>query len=189
MSDMRPLSVVIGELRALVAQGATGILLIVTEDNRFASISLQNGQIREISFRRSCNDEAVELLSRVPRLRARFQAGGVPTSRHPAPSDAVIRRLLGVDEDQQLAPMPPSAAARSSGIGGVDRAALQRRIIEEVAMTYFGPIATLLCEEALSSSADTDQALRQIATNLTGQGEAARFLAEARASLATDARG
>jgi hypothetical protein len=185
---MRPLSVVIDELRALVAQGATGILLIVTEDNRFASVSLQNGQIREISFRRSYNDEAVELLFRVPRLRARFQPGGVPISRHPAPSDAAIRRLLGIDENQPLAPMPPPAVARSFGVGGVDRAALQRRIIE-VAMTYFGPIATLLCEEALSSSADIDQVLRQIATNLSGQGEAERFLADARASLAKDARG
>jgi hypothetical protein len=189
VSDMRPLIVVIGELRALAAHGATGILLIVTEDNRFASISLHNGQIREISFRRSYNDEALALLSRVAQVRARFQPGGVPISRHPAPSDAAIRWLLGIDENQQAAPMPPAAAAHSSAVGGMERAALQRRIIEEVAMTYFGPIATLLCEEALSDSADIDQALRQIAANLSGQGEAARFLADARASLAKDARG
>ncbi len=189
MSDMRPLSVVIGELRALAAHGATGMLLIVTEDNRFASISLHNGQIREVSFRRSYNDEAVELLSRAAQVRARFQPGGVPISRHPAPSDAAIRRLLGGGENPPAAPMPPAAVAHSSGAGGVERAALQRRIIEEVAMTYFGPIATLLCEEALSDSADIDQALRQIAANLSAQGEAGRFLADARASLAKDARG
>lgn len=188
MSDMRPLSVVIGELRALVAHSATGVLLIVTENNRFASISLHNGQIRDISFRRSCNDEAVELLFQAPRVRARFQTGGVPNSRHPVPSDAVVRRLLGAGEDQQLAPMPPAAVAASSGVGGVHRAALQRRIIENVAMTYFGPIATLLCEEALSSSAGIDQALRQIAANLSGQGEVERFLADARASLAKGER-
>jgi hypothetical protein len=184
VSEMRPLSGVIGELRALVARSATGILLIVTEDNRFASISLHNGQIREISFRRSCNDEALELLFRVPRVRARFQPGSTPIGRHPAPSDAVIRRLLGVGEDQQAATMPPAAAAPSSGARGVDRAALRRQVIEDVAMTYFGPIATLLCEEALSSSAGIDQALRQIAANLSGRGEAERFLADARASLA-----
>jgi hypothetical protein len=185
VSDMRPLGVVIGELRALAANGATGILLIVTEDNRFASISLHNGQIREVSFRRSHNDEAVELLSRVPRVRARFQPGGIPNGRHPPPSDAAIRWLLGGGENQQAAPLPPAALApSSSGAGVVDRAVLRRQIIEDVAMTYFGPIATLLCEEALSNSADTDQALRQIAANLTAQDEAERFVAEARASLA-----
>lgn len=62
----------------------------------------------------------------------------------------------------------------------------RRSIVEKIALNYFGPIASLLCDEAFAAAADEAQLLRQIASNLPGQDESRRFIAEARAALASE---
>jgi hypothetical protein len=193
-SEMRPLRTVMREVLALVAQKATGALLIVTEDNRFASIRLRAGKIDEVSFKNRYNDEGVELLSQVHTLRARFQPGLAPPTKHLPIGEAAMRWLLGGFENQQPATVSaPSHSTTShpttahsttaSGAGGTDQRALRREIIEHVALSYLGPIAGLLCEEAFADGKGVDQALRQVASNLTEPGEADRFVAEVYESI------
>ena len=187
-SEMRPLRTVMREVMALVAQKATGALLIVTEDNRFASIRLRAGKIDEVSFKNRYNDEGVHLLSQVHALRARFQPGVAPPSKHPPIGEAAMRWLLGGFESQlpgaAHAPSHPTTSSSTtpnsitSGVGGTDQRSLRREIVEHVALNYLGPIAGLLCDEAFSDGESIDHALRQIAANMTEPGEADRFVAE-----------
>jgi len=182
-SEMRPLRVIMREVVALVAEKATGVVLIVTEDNRFASVRLRSGHIEEVSFKNRYNDEGIHLLSQVQTLRARFQPGFAPPSTHPRIGEAAMRWLLGGFENQTPAPPSTPAAPRAPGASGSDEAMHQREIIERIALGYLGPIAGLLCEEAFSSAKGIDQALRQIASNLSEPGEGDRFLAEAVAAI------
>jgi len=82
-SEMRPLRVIMREVVALVAEKATGVVLIVTEDNRFASVRLRAGHIEEVRFKNRYNDESIHLLSQVQTLRARFQPGFAAPRTHP----------------------------------------------------------------------------------------------------------
>jgi hypothetical protein len=185
-SEMRPLRVIMREVVALVAQKATGVLLIVTEDNRFASIRFRAGHIDEVSYKNRYNDEGVALLSEVQTLRARFQAGVAPPSKHPPIGEAAMRWLLGGFENQQPTTASAPATTPSShatGAAGADQLAHRREIIERVALGYLGPIAGLLCGEAFENGKSMDVALRQIASNMSEPGEGDRFIAEVLAAM------
>lgn len=58
----------------------------------------------------------------------------------------------------------------------------QRATIQSIALNYLGPIAALLCDEALSVLGSIDRALVQIASNLPARDQEDRLLAEARAA-------
>jgi hypothetical protein len=60
----------------------------------------------------------------------------------------------------------------------------QRVLVEKIALDYFGPIASLLCDEAFVDENDIDQALVQIGSNLSSRDESQRFVDEAKAALA-----
>jgi hypothetical protein len=182
-SEIRPLGAVLRELRTLAGQKASGFLFIVTEDNHSASIRLRGGHIEEVSFRNRHNDEAVQLLAKVSGARARFQPGPVSPSRRVPLGEGALNWLLRGNVDQQAAPTKPNRP-NASEIENTDQPQIQRQVIEKIALSYFGPIATLLCEEALSGSHDIEQALHQIASNLTQRDEADQFVAEVIAALA-----
>ncbi|HBK46693.1 MAG TPA: hypothetical protein DDZ67_09725, partial [Xanthomonadaceae bacterium] len=93
--------------------------------------------------------------------------------------------LGGFENDAALAASstakaPGAAPSAGSGVA----LARQREVIEKISLNYFGPIASLLCEEAFEASSDIGQILEQIAANLPTPAETQRFLKEARAALA-----
>jgi len=185
--EFRPLHDVLRELKPLVQQKASGFFFVVTEDNHSCTIRLRGGEIDDVLFSRQRNDEAVQLLSKVTAARARFQPIAVSsTHSRGALSTASLQWLLGDFENAPPAATsaatvtepvdaPDVAAAPSSGISGAQRAA-----VEKVALNYFGPIASLLCEEAFVPDNDMEQALAQIASNLSSPEESRRFMADAR---------
>ncbi len=184
MSEIRPLNAVLHELKALVESKASGFLFLVTDENHAATVRLRNGNIEEVSFSNRHNDEAVQMLTKVKAARARFQPSvmaAIPSKYGPL-SAASIDLLLSAHE--AFEPPDPSARGGAPAGGSADLRTRQRPLVEQIALTYFGPIAALLCEEAFGASADTDHILVQIASNLPERAEADRFLAEARAAVA-----
>lgn len=181
MSEIRPLSAVLHELKTLVESKASGFFFLVTDENHASSVRLRNGNIEEVSFSNRHSDEAVKMLMKVRAARARFQPSvmaAIP-SKHGPLSTASIDWLLN-GHDASAGAQGPTV---SSG-GATDQRARQRSLVENIALTYFGPIAALLCEEAFGASTNVDHILVQIANNLTERAEANRFLAEARAAVA-----
>ena len=185
-SEFRPLNAVLAELKALVESRSSGFLFLVTDDNHAASIRLRNGNIEEVSFSNRHNDEAVNLLAGAKAARARFQPSvmaAIPSKYGPMSAQS-IQWLLG----EHLPSEPVGAGADSvtaptvqTGQGASNA---QREIVEKVALTFFGPIAALLCDEAFGAARDVEHALQQIAVNLPDRSEADRFLAEARSAVA-----
>ena len=184
--EFRPLHDVLRELKPLVQQKASGFFFVVTEDNHSCTIRLRAGEIDDVQFSRQRNDEAVQLLSTVTAARARFQPIAVSSANSRGTlSPASLRWLLGDFENA------PAAAAQTAQIDTTDAAAplrvgisdAQRSAIERIALNYFGPIASLLCDEAFVPENDMEQALAQIASNLSSPDESRRFMADARGAL------
>jgi hypothetical protein len=187
-NEIRPLNAVLHELKTLVEGKSSGFLFLVADDGQAASIRLRNGNIEEVSFNNRHSDEAVQLLMKVGGARARFQPSvmaAIP-SKHPPLSAASIEWLFGGHEEMS-APATTSAqtsdAASAPSVGADQRDRL-RPIVEKIALTYFGPIAALLCEEAFDEPGDIGHTLIQIARNLPERAEADRFLYEVRAAIA-----
>ena len=116
--------------------------------------------------------------------RARFQPGRVDTSAARTPlGEAALQWLLGGFESdagmrQRVAPAAAPAPAP------ITDAAARREIVEKVTLTYLGPIASLICDEAFAASDDLDKVLQQIGSNLATPEESRRFMQEVRAALA-----
>ena len=184
-TEFRPLREILRELGPLLQQKASGYFFIVTDDNHSCTIRLRGGQIDEVSFSRQRNDEAVQLLSQVSAARARFQPIAIAASgsRQPLGASAQQWLLGGFESDLSMAASATGMAANASVVQPDGR---RRGIVEKIALNYFGPIASLLCDEAFAAAADEAQVLQQIASNLPSQDESRRFIAEARAALASE---
>src|SRR5579859_360819 len=179
--EMSPLRLVLRDLVALTRKRATGVFCIVTEDSRFASIKLREGQVLEVMYRSQFNERAIEQLAQVRAARATFQVGAVGTLRHGVPGEAAVAWLLGGFENQvNVALSPPSPAAINGSIDSV-----QKRVIEEIATSYLGPIANVVCDEVFEGRHDLDGIIREIGANIGDAEETARFAAAVRAALNT----
>ena len=177
---LSPLKLVLRDLVALARRRATGLFCIVTEDNRFASIKLRDGKILEVMYRSQFNEAAVELLAQIQLARATFQAGVVGALKHGAPGESAVRWLLGGFENQtNVALRPPSPAA----VNGAGISDVHKRVIEEIATGYLGPIAAVVCDGVFENTHDLDGIIREIGANLTDADEAARFGFAVRSAL------
>lgn len=188
--EFRPLHDVLRELKPLVQQKASGFFFVVTADNHSCTIRLRNGEIDDVLYSRQRNDEAVQLLSTVTAARARFQPIAVSgANSRGALSPASLQWLLGDFEktpSAATAETPTVTQADATDVTSAPAAGIsdaQRSAIEKVALNYFGPIASLLCDEAFIPDNDMEQALAQIASNLSSPEESQRFMADARSTL------
>lgn len=185
-NEFRPLIEILRDLKALALQKASGFFFVVTEDNHSCTIRLRGGQIEDVVFSRHRSDEAVQLLAKVPAGRARFQADPAAAgAARVSLGEASLSWLMGGFEKSPAvaaaAPAAPRAGAVNVNVQGLSEE--QRATIERIALNYLGPIAALLCDEALGVPGSIDRALVQIAANLPARDQEDRFLAEARAAL------
>lgn len=185
-NEFRPLIEILRDLKALALQRASGFFFVVTEDNHSCTIRLRSGQIEDVVFSRHRSDEAVQLLAKVPAGRARFQADPAAAgAARVSLGEASLSWLMGGFEKSPsvaaATPATPRAGAVNVNVQGLSEE--QRATIERIALNYLGPIAALLCDEALGVPGSIDRALVQIASNLPARDQEDQFLAEARAAL------
>jgi len=178
---MQPLNLVLRDLVALTRHRATGLFCIVTEENRFASIKLREGKLLEVMYRSQFNEPAIEMLSQVRVARATFQVGVVGALRHGAPGDAAVRWLLGGFEEQSNVALRPPPATTGKVNGSLTD--VHKRVIEETATAFLGPIASVVCEDAFENVHDLDGIIREIGANIGDAEEAARFGTAVRGAL------
>ena len=176
---LSPLNLVLRDLVALARRRATGLFCIVTEDNRFASIKLREGKVLEVMYRSQFNEAAVEMLAqmawRAPRSRRAW-------SEHSSMAHPANPRCAGCWAVSRTRPIwrsaPPSPAALNGSISDV-----HKRVIEEIAMGFLGPIASVVCDGVFETAHDLDAIIREIGSNLTDSEEAARFGTAVRGAL------
>jgi len=185
-NEFRPLIEILRDLKALALQKASGFFFVVTEDNHSCTIRLRSGQIEDVVFSRHRSDEAVQLLAKVPAGRARFQADPAAVgAARVSLGEASLSWLMGGFEKTAAAaaatPAAPRVGTVNVNVQGLSEE--QRATIERIALNYLGPIAALLCDEALGVPGSIDRALVQIASNLPARDQEDQFLAETRAAL------
>ena len=211
--SVKPLLLILAELRNLAGRGVTGVFNIATDDGRFASIRVRSGDIESVTYRAKHNDAAIRLLAEAHSGRASFVAMPLrapPPGLHITPISAPLRDWLLGKSDLDMAALnraAQNAGSRSppTGVNGQSGAPLQtrppvapsrplppvdghgaptrRRVIEQIAARYLGPIATLVCEDVLADCSDVEEALQRLASHLVSLDEVQQFLNDARAAL------
>lgn len=197
--NFTPLIEVLHELKTAMLKKASGFFFIVTEENHSCIFRLQGGHVEDVIFRMLRNDEAVQRLAMASGARARFQADpalGAGANGKSVLGETTLQWLLGgFETDPALRPRPqqppatpPAPVAAVPSNTGPALGPRQREAIQQVSLHYFGPIASMLCEEAFEDSGDLQQILGKLATNLASPEEVQRFLSEATAAVANAGR-
>ncbi|HEX7817064.1 hypothetical protein [Dyella sp.] len=192
-NDARSLTEILRELKALAVKKSSGFFFIATTDNHSCTIRMHAGTIEDVIYSRSRGDDAVQLLSHTQGGRGRFQPdpGSIGGGRSKLSQTAQNWLLGGFEtgplagEDDPVQPVVQPAVSRADAapVAGVIASPRQRRVIQEAALHYLGPIASIICDEAFESAVDIDGVIDIVAGNLGSADEGLRFRREVRAAL------
>jgi len=173
--ESKPIRDLLKEVAGLIRNKATGTYCLVTDENRFAMVSLSEGGVVDINYKGKHNDDALPLLGPVRTARATFQEGSVRHGQAGPPSADTVQRLLAADFQAPAndAPAP----------GGQSLGQREQRVVREIALSYLGPIAEMVCAEAFANGNGLDDVIRHVASNLPSGAEGNRFASEVRQRL------
>jgi len=172
--DLQPIGDLMADLRSLVAKKATGTYCLVTDENHFAMVLIQNGAVLDISYKRQHNEKALDLLRTVNMAKASFKPGALPEKNRVKPAADTVEALLNGGFEAQ--PVVPSRPAAGGAAGNMSEE--QRASIMELAASYMGPFASVVCDEAFSNSTAIEKVVDEIASNIPDDSDADRFRAE-----------
>ena len=167
-----PVLAIVGEH---AANGGTGTLMVVFDDNSIGRFYIAGGVLATARYR---NKEGLEALS---------QANGrsVANVRFHENADLVRSGELidGVDLPEPTAPAPRAPTPVAPVYSGSRLTHVMRSGLEELLAEYVGPVASVLVSE-LPENIDADAAIDQISREITDTSSATEFVRSARRIVA-----
>ena len=165
-----PLSLpaIVEYLRTLCEAQRTGTLFIMNNNHLLAQIGLDNGTIVFLFSQGRQGMNAVPVISAVASGNISFKEGAVPSLRTTlAPTAEVLRQLQETVHNAAIGD-PRSSLNRPL----TDTAKL---VLEETLKEFIGPIASLICADHFSKSANLDAVVAAMAEEIPNPAAAARF--------------
>ncbi|OHC63679.1 MAG: hypothetical protein A2045_05990 [Rhodocyclales bacterium GWA2_65_20] len=158
------------QLRALCARRLTGMVFLVTEDNRMLQMRLERGEIVQVTHRNRRGLEALMAVSGAGRGRLRFDASSVAsTVRDELTTEMAFDALLA--ETGESRPVEPPA-------GSFVLPAEMKSTIQSVMVRYVGPMAEYICQEQFERATDVPSLVRSLAAEIPSLDRATKFRAE-----------
>ena len=180
MSDFVAFSDLVAQIATLCAQGATGTVLLVSDDNRMAQVHLHAGQIVFVLCRGRRGRDALGIMRTMRRARLSIDAAGAVNGAGAVPPTATILAYLGGALDQLPDAPAPAGSLHVGGQAAVtDFLTPQLRLACQQAVTrYIGPMAEIICAEHFDSALDARALAQALAAEIPGHDQAARFKAD-----------
>ena len=179
----------VAQIATLCAQGATGTVLLVSDDNRMAQVHLHAGQIVFVLCRGRRGRDALGIMRTMRRARLSVDAAAAVSGDGAALPTATILAYLGGALDHL--PDAPAGSIRPAGNAASaappDFLTAKLRLACQQAVTrYIGPMAEIVCAEHFDSAPDARALAIALAAEIPGREQAARFRAEIAQTLALD---
>ncbi len=169
-----PFPTIVAELRELCEAERSGTLYIMTDDNRLAQASLNNGEIVSLFCQNKRGADALPLMLKIKAGRHHFKAGPVSRSDASLPSTGEVLRTLNAAENRHVAGISTSDARTApAGLGVSDET---RATLEETLAEYIGPVAAVICPEHLAKAPDLESALHALAGEIPDPTRAQQFM-------------
>ena len=165
-----PLSLpaIVEYLRTLCEAQRTGTLFITHNNHLLAQIGLDKGAIVFLFSQGRQGMNAVPIISAVTNGNISFKEGTVPSLRTTlAPTAEILRELEKTVHDAAIGD-PRSSLNRPL----TDTAKL---VLEETLKEFIGPIASLICADHFSKSANLDAVVAAMAEEIPNPAAATRF--------------
>jgi hypothetical protein len=186
---MLPFQGIVDYLKQLCAQGRSGTVFLVSDDNRMAQVRLDNGQIASLLCRNLRGLEALGILRGMRHARLRFDETFLAKGENDHLSNQAIFEQLFAE-----GPATPGAtqAATQGGLGApavrpapgmpAPPALLLtphiKATIERVMTQYIGPMAQIICEDHFDAAGNMHALVELLAGEISAPQQAARFRLE-----------
>lgn len=178
-AELLPFLRVVDFLRQLCAQGRSGTVFLVSDDNRMAQVRLDKGQIASLLCRNRRGIEALGILRSMANARLRFDETFLVKDEHDNLStEAIFDALAG-----SVAGGAPAAAAAPLPVAPAGTAALLltpavKATIQRVMTQYIGPMAEIICDDHFDAAGNMQALVQLLADEISAPAQAAKFRAE-----------
>lgn len=190
---------IVDAIKFVCEKKETGTLVVVTDDNQFATFSLVKGEIVSIGYQGQYGVEAIELIARIGLGVCRFRRDKLSSRRDPLPNtediithflqhatssktDAVPANNDNEVESQQR--VQQSREDQNEKNNTAKEALIntltveQKRIFETCLAEYIGAMAPILAEEYLEIETSVDSAINSlmlVVRSMSGTEDAKKF--------------
>jgi hypothetical protein len=202
-AELLPFQGIVDYLKQLCAQGRSGTVFLVSDDNRMAQVRLDKGQIASLLCRNMRGLEALGILRGMRHARLRFDetflgkgendhlsnqaifeqlfAEG-PATPAATPADAANRAApAGRPAPGVPAPIAPPALAKPAAAAAAPALLLTPQVkatIERVMTQYIGPMAQIICEDHFDAAGNMPALVQLLAGEISAPAQAAKFRLE-----------
>ena len=180
-AELVPFLRVVDYLRQLCAQGRSGTVFLVSDDNRMAQVRLDKGQIASMLCRNRRGIEALGILRSMANARLRFDETFLVKDEHDNLStQAIFDALGGGSGGAEAAPSaatPPRPAAPASTPALALTPAL-KATIQRVMTEYIGPMAEIICDDHFDAAGNLPALVQLLADEISAPAQAAKFRAD-----------
>lgn len=173
---------VVGELRGLQEQGATGTYYIVSTDNKQVRIAIVDGEVSVLSIRTATLTTALDAIAGLKIARTRFANDGLTVASGigdvSLSTDTICQELL------QRAGLPPTVGRPSqfpaqAGAHGVSLSKAQDDAIRHILIEYMGPVGDIIYDEHRYTAKSVELMLTNLSEEIPDTHNAAQFIIRA----------
>ncbi|MDB5934478.1 MAG: hypothetical protein JWQ01_1822 [Massilia sp.] len=175
-AELLPFLRIVDYLRQLCAQGRSGTVFLVSDDNRMAQVRLDKGQIASMLCRNRRGIEALGILRSMANARLRFDESFMVKDEHDNLSteaifDALAGSFAGAAAAPESLPLPASTAALSL-------TPAVKATIERVMTQYIGPMAEIICEDHFEAAGNMQALVQLLADEIGAPAQVVKFRAD-----------
>lgn len=176
-TEFVPFLRIVDYLKDLCAQGRSGTLFLVSDDNRMAQVRLDNGQIASLLCRNRRGLEALGILRDMQHARLRFDESFMANGENDKLStQAIFDSLSGA-----AGVAPAAAPAQPAAPAAMQEFRLTPEVkatIQRVMTQYIGPMAEIICDDHFGAAGNMQALVQLLADEISAPDQAARFRAE-----------
>jgi hypothetical protein len=185
-TELFPFLRVVDYLKQLCAQGRSGTLFLVSDDNRMAQVRLDNGQIASLLCRNRRGLEALGILRNMQHARLRFDESFMAKDENDNLStQAIFDTLFSAAGGAADAPSgaAPAAPAKPAAPAPAKAPALLltpqvKATIQRVMTQYIGPMAEIICDDHFDAAGNMQALVQLLAGEISAPEQAAKFRAD-----------
>jgi hypothetical protein len=183
-AEFLPFLGIVDYLRQLCAQGRSGTLFLVSDDNRMAQVRLDNGQIASLLCRNQRGLQALGIVRGMQRARLRFDESLLAKGENDNLStQAVFDNLAAAVGGAPAAPSAP--AAHAPGLAAVVSNAAPMTLtpqfkatVQRIMTEYIGPMAEIICDDHFEAAGNLQALMQLLAGEISSPERAAKFRAD-----------
>jgi hypothetical protein len=183
-TELFPFQRVVDYLKQLCAQGRSGTLFLVSDDNRMAQVRLDKGQIASLLCRNRRGLEALGILRGMQHARLRFDESFMAKDENDNLSTQAIFDDLSSAAGGAAAASSgtvPAVAAKPAAAASAGALMLTPQVkatIQRVMTQYIGPMAEIICDDHFGAAGNMSALVQLLAGEISAPEQAAKFRAD-----------